>query len=241
MHNTDLIGFYHDEYIYDRMSGRLFSVSKDIYNEIKNAFVKGDAFAFADGSEYAEIAKGMIEEKQKRGVLTNTPLSDFYIPKIDKISDIEIGEITFEVTEECNLRCSYCYYDSDNSLTERRSHGSHAMGLELAQAAVDYFAPKMKTNTAVGFYGGEPMLNTKLIRQILQRIRAARPDWRGLVTITTNFTVYNRDVRTYFLILGFNNHFSFLSSGFIYFFSKSYIFNNVNTLDNTFIIGKDGI
>ena len=108
--------------------------------------------------------------------------------------------ITFQVTEDCNLRCSYCY---QGCKTHRK------MSLETAKAAVDMLlaaderANQYITSTEVAgvvldFIGGEPLLEVELIDQILdyfvaQTFRLHHP-WatRWKASMSTNGTLYFR-------------------------------------------------
>lgn len=73
--------------------------------------------------------------------------------------------ITFCVTEECNLRCKYCYMVHKNNF--------HRMSLETAKKAVDYFLDMEPKEPAViwEFIGGEPTLEMELIDQISDYIK----------------------------------------------------------------------
>ncbi len=73
--------------------------------------------------------------------------------------------ITFCVTEECNLRCKYCYMTGKNSF--------HRMSLDVAKKAVDYFLSQEPEQDAViwEFIGGEPLLEIELIDQISDYIK----------------------------------------------------------------------
>lgn len=76
--------------------------------------------------------------------------------------------ITFQVTDACNLCCSYCY---------QFHKGTHVMSFETAKKFIDYiFDCKHKPNTPfyidntagliIDFIGGEPFLQIDLIEQI---------------------------------------------------------------------------
>lgn len=87
-------------------------------------------------------------------------ITRFPIPK-------DIKFITFCVTEECNLRCKYCYMDSKNSF--------HRMDFETAKKAVDFFLDQEVIQPSVtwDFIGGEPTLEMDLIDKISDYIKAA--------------------------------------------------------------------
>lgn len=76
--------------------------------------------------------------------------------------------VTFQITDDCNLRCSYCY-------EHHKCNG--AMTLETGKKAVDYllnlyesddsdFINKHTRGIILDFIGGEPLLEAELIEQI---------------------------------------------------------------------------
>jgi len=83
--------------------------------------------------------------------------------------DLKVKNITFVVTERCNLNCSYCY----------ETHKSGArMTKQVAKDAVDFLFNKEKVNgyydqevspgLILEFIGGEPLLEIELINYIVE-------------------------------------------------------------------------
>ncbi|MBU3130690.1 radical SAM peptide maturase, CXXX-repeat target family [Clostridium tagluense] len=76
-------------------------------------------------------------------------------------------EITFSVTEECNLACKYCYMKGKNSKSK--------MNFETAKKAVDYILSNRElfNEEAIvwDFVGGEPFLEITLIDKISDYIK----------------------------------------------------------------------
>ncbi len=105
-----------------------------------------------------------------------------------------LKQLTLVVTENCNLRCRYCIYSG--SYDGSRLHSARSMPLETALAAIDHLAEHSRDSDAplaVGFYGGEPLLEFELIRQVVaySRKRLQKP---VLFTITTNGTLLSKTV-----------------------------------------------
>ena len=84
-------------------------------------------------------------------------------------SNKKMYNITFQVTEDCNLKCSYCYQTN-------KTH--HKMNFETAKKFIDYiFKNKNNPNFfyneentlgfIIDFIGGEPFLEIDLIEQIV--------------------------------------------------------------------------
>lgn len=75
-----------------------------------------------------------------------------------------VKNLTLEVTEQCNCRCTYCLYSG--SYDNRRVHSPKKMSPETMLNALKYFHGMNKCcNSAhVAFYGGEALLEFELIR-----------------------------------------------------------------------------
>lgn len=83
---------------------------------------------------------------------------------------IQAPNVTFQVTDACNLRCTYCYQINKNT---------HRMPLEVAQKFIDmllendkntqqYLDTKACDAITIEFIGGEPLLEIELIDQIME-------------------------------------------------------------------------
>ena len=88
----------------------------------------------------------------------------------EQYKDKKAKMVTFQVTDACNLCCSYCY---------QFHKGTHAMSFETAKKFIDYiFDCKHKPNSPfyiedtigliIDFIGGEPFLQIDLIEQITE-------------------------------------------------------------------------
>jgi len=111
----------------------------------------------------------------------------------------EAQTITFVVTEDCNLRCKYCY------ITHKASNKK--MKLEDAKKFVDYILTadiKRTEAVIIDFIGGEPFIEVDLIDRITDyfKIRAFELGrdwfWNYRINICTNGVNYSDpDVQAY--------------------------------------------
>ena len=96
-------------------------------------------------------------------------------------------DITLVLTEQCNLRCSYCY-------VPKEAPGGRTMTEEVALAAVDRFldrAPSGK-ELSISFFGGEPFLARELMERVIDHARKRRPE--GLTfSAPTNGTLLDKE------------------------------------------------
>jgi uncharacterized protein len=85
--------------------------------------------------------------------------------------------ITFEVTERCNLSCDYCIYGKHYTLGE--SHQNRNLDINVAKNTLDFLF-KLWNSTlnssydkkiSIGFYGGEALLNFEFIYEIVNYVK----------------------------------------------------------------------
>ena len=115
--------------------------------------------------------------------------------------DIPVLSLTFQVTDDCNLRCSYCYQID-------KQH--HVMPLQVAKDFIDILLEKKNNITAycdldqipaivIDFIGGEPLLQIDLIEQITdyfrQRTIELNHPWQYsyMISICSNGVLYFND------------------------------------------------
>ena len=110
-----------------------------------------------------------------------------------------MSDLVLVVSERCNLRCKYCAFSSFYESDGYRNHASSNMAAVTAIKALQWF---LKYNDepyfqvypdrvlGVVFYGGEPLLNFKVIASAIEfaeRAKDAHYDVR--YSITSNLTL----------------------------------------------------
>lgn len=86
--------------------------------------------------------------------------------------EIDINMMYILLTDKCNLGCEYCFIEQ----TMPQSHKFLDMSEATALKAVDLFVKlsresKSEEGKRINFYGGEPLLNKKVIRSVVEYIR----------------------------------------------------------------------
>jgi uncharacterized protein len=105
-----------------------------------------------------------------------------------------LNHLVLSVSEQCNLRCSYCSFSG--GYANMRVHNQNNMSWDVAQRALDYFLPRVISREAeIGFYGGEPLINLTLIKQVVSYARQ-QFDWIRF-GMTTNGTLLTDEVADY--------------------------------------------
>jgi uncharacterized protein len=112
--------------------------------------------------------------------------------KDEPIAPPPLTSLSLNVAQMCNMGCSYCYADEGRFGGKRR-----LMPLEIAQRAVDRLIEESqpRREIVVGFIGGEPFLNRRLIHSIVPYAedRAAKTGRHVRFSLTTNGTLIDRN------------------------------------------------
>ena len=111
------------------------------------------------------------------------------IPEIPYQHFSQTYTLTLNVTQECNLRCRYCY-------VKKRDHSF--MSETIAEKALDFlFSFEDMEGFGISFYGGEPLLNFPVVKFIIE-YTSREAEKRGLPEvkyhITTNGTLLTDEI-----------------------------------------------
>lgn len=121
-----------------------------------------------------------ITAEQIKSALANTP------------------QITFEVTDACNLRCEYCAYGKLYADYDKRE--DKILPTKTAKLFIDYMAAlwaspenhSIHNNLYVSFYGGEPLLNMPFIEEIVSYLNTGDHAKCITYSMTTNAMLLDR-------------------------------------------------
>ena len=199
----DLVRFFGENFVYDCISGRSFMAGEYIREALRRQLKLHEKPIQISDFKKLNEAEQIIAVKKQEGLFLNSPLSGYEIPSLQEIIQPNCKQVTFLVTERCNLRCSYCPYSAKVPQSGYRSHNNTEMCLEIANQALNYFFNDAPSNAAIGFYGGETLLNFKLIKYIVEKIKTTRPDWKGFFMVNTNLTVYTPEIGDFLAENGF--------------------------------------
>ncbi|TSA31063.1 MAG: radical SAM peptide maturase [Porphyromonadaceae bacterium] len=113
-----------------------------------------------------------------------------------------LNQITFEVTDFCNLSCKYCGYG--DFYTGNDSRNATVLSFETAVKVIEFlrkhwYSALNKTKgreILFSFYGGEPLLNMKLIKQVVKYLQQ-NPirDHKIKFSMTTNGTLLEKYIK----------------------------------------------
>ena len=116
---------------------------------------------------------------------------------MELMTGIPVGDnsltINLWVTSECNFNCAYCYEGDKKSC--------FYLDEECADKVVDFINTKCEEKSIdliwLNFHGGEPLLNSKMIRYVVDKINATGVIKRLFTTTTTNCSIYDETITDY--------------------------------------------
>ncbi|AUH63386.1 quinohemoprotein amine dehydrogenase maturation protein [Paracoccus zhejiangensis] len=112
---------------------------------------------------------------------------------VQKVEDIPLSTIILNVNTGCNLACTYCYKEDLTTPAK-----GEKMDFATARAAIDLLLKQAASRDKVNvvFFGGEPLSNMPLIRQVVDYTEAQVADLGKTVdfTLTTNATLLTEEI-----------------------------------------------
>lgn len=104
-----------------------------------------------------------------------------------------VKALCLHVAHTCNLNCSYCF------ASQGKYHGERAlMSFEVGKQALDFLIQNSgrRTNLEVDFFGGEPLMNWEVVKQLVEYARTQEePHHKKFrFTLTTNGMLIDDEV-----------------------------------------------
>lgn len=104
-----------------------------------------------------------------------------------------VKALCLHIAHTCNLNCDYCF------ASQGKYHGERAlMSYEVGKQALDYLVANSGTrrNLEVDFFGGEPLMNFEVVKQLVAYARSIEKDAgkNFRFTLTTNGVLIDDDV-----------------------------------------------
>ncbi|MEL6610751.1 MAG: radical SAM protein [Bacteroidota bacterium] len=102
------------------------------------------------------------------------------------------------MAQMCNLKCLYCYEEHNGSNARRR-----LMSFEMAKECVDYLIERSgrRPDLQITFFGGEPLLNFKVMQQVVEYCETVGPEHGKRFTFETitNGSLLKPEIVDYFI------------------------------------------
>lgn len=149
-----------------------------------------------------EYAYSPINNRIVNGESLVIPGLNIVFKPIEEITELpHISEFTIGVTEQCNLRCSYCCYSG--IYPEHRKHSPNRLSFEKIPSILDFILKySVSEEITVDFYGGESLLELDWIKAFVQKTREIESiDWR--FEISTNGILLRPEIVEWLVQNGF--------------------------------------
>jgi uncharacterized protein len=120
-------------------------------------------------------------------------------PKILPLKPVPLQTLVVNVTNQCNLSCTYCYeYGEDKIVDTENGKQPKFMTAETARASVDFALRESRESPTahITFFGGETLMNFPVLKSTIAyaRQRAAEVGKEIDFSLTTNATLLKPDV-----------------------------------------------
>ena len=173
-------------YFYDRYTNSVVRVNQSEYDALKQ---------IETGN--AQILKSPLLQKfLENGLLQESKVSKIEHPEHNYLkywANEKASQLILQITQQCNLRCSYCTYSGNYY---NRVHSSERMSFDIAKQALEFYFQRSVNldHLTIGFYGGEPLLEFDLIKKCVDFCKAKIKGKRIEYHITTNGVLLTDDI-----------------------------------------------
>ena len=183
-------------YIFEVNKNEFLKISDESYNYLHN-IMSGDT-----PHEMLSSMPQELEELKADGYLADDSVVQTvrhpYTDYVEIFLERKLSLMTLQLTQDCNLRCTYCIY-AESETSRQRSHARNRMSWEIAKKAVDFFwnhsvdSPRVN----IGFYGGEPLLEFPLLQRVVEYCKKRFLGKELTFSVTTNGTLLSDDIIHY--------------------------------------------
>ena len=170
--------------VLDSCSGSIHAVDEVAYDIIEKfkqespeQIVRELLVKYADREDvteeelYACIADVAALEKAGK-LFTPDTFADMAGTFKERSGDV-VKALCLHVAHTCNLNCSYCF------ASQGKYHGDRAlMSFEVGKRALDFLIENSghRTNLEVDFFGGEPLMNWDVVKQLVVYARSVEKE-----------------------------------------------------------------
>ena len=191
-----------DDIVYDIVHALDAMDSVSDFRKVSDGEVKASDFSELEGylkfmlskyndedieEAYNEV-KELIEEER---LFTDDIYRDFVMDFKKRTTVVKA--LCLHIAHDCNLACKYCFAD------EGEYHGKRElMSYEVGKKALDFLVANSgsRTNLEVDFFGGEPLMNFEVVKQLVKYGRSLEEpnNKKFRFTLTTNGVLLDDDI-----------------------------------------------
>jgi len=188
-----------------------------LFNAVRNIIDSAVTYSIEDIKKLSngdKIIEAISLLKDNR-VFNDSPCRDDEVITFfrNSIGKPQVKIAYFILAESCNLSCSYCFENIPPETSQNCDSSSKIMSEKIALKSINFFErmlslyPSIEEDKDIIFYGGEPLLNYKVLLFILKEIKKRKESsnelWNNVsLSIVTNGTLLTKDMVTEFNVLG---------------------------------------
>lgn len=187
-------------YVYDTYNNQIINITKKQFEEItclENCGISKYREMHKNTAEYNDVIlllnKGYFQSNFIHYVCH--PYTDY----VDLLIRRNVNEIVIQVTQDCNFKCRYCLFARENNID--RCHEKINMPWEIAKKSLDilYSHSADADIISISFYGGEPLLNFELIKQVVAYADNIFQTKKIHYSMTINGSLLSQDIIEYLI------------------------------------------
>ncbi|MDD2217159.1 MAG: thioether cross-link-forming SCIFF peptide maturase [Eubacteriales bacterium] len=177
-----------DDVAYDVIDMYSHTPREEIISSVMKKYANRDDISIAEIEECINDVDTLIREKK---LFTD----DIFKDKASgfKGGHDDIKALCLHVAHNCNLNCEYCFASQGHYKGE-----SALMSFEVGKRALDFLVENSgkRRNIEVDFFGGEPLLNWDVVKQLVAYARSIEKEHNKnfRFTLTTNGMLIDDDV-----------------------------------------------
>ena len=166
----------------------------DLYTEMSFDDIC-EKFSDKYSREQLKEAADELEELREAGMLYTEDEYEKVLEQVKNRAPV-VKALCLHVAHDCNLKCRYCFAE------EGEYHGKRSlMSAEVGKKAIDFIikASGKRRNLEVDFFGGEPLMNFDVVKEIVEYGREQEKlyDKNFRFTITTNGILLDDEKQAY--------------------------------------------
>jgi uncharacterized protein len=188
------------EFLYLVPSGAIFrmeglpKVALDLVRERERTREEMIVAMAQQGVPAEEIAATLDELEQAEVLASNRTKPP--VPEMP-VQEFPLQRVVLNVTNQCNLACTYCYEYSEDKITEPQGKPKY-MTKDVAESAIEMLIRESsgRKSIHVTFFGGETLLNFPVMRSTVEfaKKKAEEVGKEIEFSLTTNATLLNEEI-----------------------------------------------
>ncbi len=184
-------------YCYDVNRDTIIEINENIYSYLNTC--ENSPLVIEENSVLNAEDREALEDLVRQGFLSDHRVGNIthrYAKDAEFYVKNRMVSLLLQVTQSCNLLCSYCPYANKTDGKFQRNHSSKKMNWDIAKKSIDLFLECSSEidDVYIGFYGGEPFLNFPLIKQVVEYADKAFAGKIIGYTLTTNGTLLTDEI-----------------------------------------------